>query len=235
MKARPLLVAAALTAAGCSDDDAAGNDSTVVEPATTPTSAVNTTAPSSATTVTTETSPPTTDAPTTVTPTTTPPVDVEALKAEIARDYERAFYRGWKMLEMPSLRNLEARVAAVRVPGSPSFDQLVARIEELVALGDRVVPNDRDLLSVTVERVELVGRPPFRRAIVTVCEVTNRRQVTPAENSPTGNEIEVAGTGVLDVARYDEPVRLTDNGWLRYVETRRGTLFDQGETTCPPA
>lgn len=228
-----LLATVALAAAGCSDDDGgAGATPTTTAPTTSsmppPTTVVGSTTASSA-------SPPTTEVATTTDPpkTTDAPIDEEALKAEIAEDYERAYYRGWKMLEQPRLRNLGERAAGVLARGSSAFDSYVARTSELVALGDAVVPNDPDLLSVTVEDVRLVGAPPYRRAIVTVCEVTNRKQVTPAENSPTGNEIEVAGTGTLDVARYHEPVRLTENGWLRYRLPRKGVLFNQGETTCP--
>jgi hypothetical protein len=228
-----VLIVLAVAMAACSDDDSQAVDSTVVEPATTRTTAVATTTAS--TPATTEASPPTTDVPTTVASTTTEPIDEEALKAEIARDYERAFHRSYEMVGAPKLRNLESRAARVLVANSPAFDAFVDRIEELVALGDRVVPNDPDLLSATVENVDLVGRPPYRRAIVTVCEVTNRRQVTPPENSPTGEEIEVAGTGTLEVIRFEEPVRRTDNGWLRYENPRDGIGFVQGETTCPPA
>jgi hypothetical protein len=228
-----VLIVLAVAMAACSDDDSQAVDSTVVEPATTRTTAVATTTAS--TPATTEASPPTTDVPTTVASTTTESIDEEALKAEIARDYERAFYRRAEMLAAPSLRNLESRVARVLVQDSPAFDTFVERIQELVALGDQVVPNDPNLYSATVEKVELVGNRPYRRAVVTVCEVDNRRQVTPPENSPTGEEVEVAGTGELLVTRIEEPVRLTANGWLRYRSNRKGIGFVQGETTCPPA
>jgi hypothetical protein len=230
-----LLIAGAVAAAGCSDDDAQGSSTTTAgsgSPASTTdtTLAATTSAPptSSATT------PLTTDTPTTPEP-TTEPVDVEALKAEIARDYERAFYRSYQMVRRPSLQNLDERAARVVVQGSPAYDAFVRRVEELVALGDRVVPNDPDLLSVSVEGVKLLGRSPYRRAIVTACEVDNRTQVTPPENSPSGRLIEVSGTGLLQVIRYEEPVRLTEHGWLRYRNPREGVGFEQGETTCPPA
>jgi hypothetical protein len=231
----PLILTVALAAVGCSDDDG-GDETTPTTTAPTtssmppPTTDVGSTAVSSV-------SPPTTEvATTTDVPTTTDaPIDEEALKAEIADDYERAFYRGWKMLEQPRLRNLQARVSHVYVPGSPAYDSYIARTRELVALGDAVVPNDPDLLSVKVENVRLVGRPPYRRAVVTACEVTNRRQVTPPENSPTGNEIEVAGSGELVVTRFEEPVQLTENGWLTYRAHRTGIGYVNGETTCPPA
>jgi hypothetical protein len=233
-----VLVAGLLMAVGCSDDDARGGSTTVVTepPTTTETTAVATTsAPATTATPTTSDPPTTTASPvTTTTPPTTAPVDEEALKAQIADDYERAFYRSYEMLGNPRLRNLNTRAARVAAAGSPAFHDFVEIIEELVALGDRWVPNEPDLLSADVEKVELVGEQPYRRAIVTVCEVTNRKQVTPPENSPTGEEILVAGTGQLLVLRLVEPVRLTPNGWLRYRAGGRGTQFDQGETTCPP-
>jgi hypothetical protein len=172
---------------------------------------------------------------TTTTSPTTAPVDEEALKAQIADDYERAFYQSYEMLGNPRLRNLEARAATVFAAGSPAFDRFVTIIEELVAVGDEWVPNDPDLLSVDVENVEFVGSPPYRRAVVTACEVTNRKRVTPAENSPTGEEILVAGTGQLLVTRFEQPVRRTPNGWLVYSTEPEATLFDNGEMTCPPA
>jgi hypothetical protein len=234
-----VLVAGLLMAVGCSDDDARGGSTTVVTepPATTETTAVATTsAPATTATPTTSDPPTTTASPVTTTaPPTTAPVDEEALKAQIADDYERAFYRGYAMARNPRLRNLENRAARVLVPNSPAFDSFVARIEELVALGDAVVPSDPDLLAVTVEQVELVGEPPYRRAIVTACEVDNRKQVNLSENSPTGESIPVAGTGGLQVIRFEEPVRRTVNGWLRHRSPRKGIGFEQGETTCPPA
>jgi hypothetical protein len=230
-----LLIAGAVAAAGCSDDDAQGSSTTTASSAA-PASTTDTTlaATTSAPPTSSATTPSTTDTPTTPEP-TTEPVDVEALKAEIARDYERAFYRRWQMLRRPSLRNLEDRAARVLTRGSPAFDALVARIRELVAIGDALVPNDPDLLDVGVEQVRLLGRPPYRRAIITACEVTNRKQVTLPANSPTGHRIEVAGSGRLLVTRFEDPVRRTPSGWLRYRDPRKGTRFENGETTCPPA
>jgi hypothetical protein len=229
-----LLIAGAVAAAGCSDDDAQGSSTTTASSAA-PASTTDTTlaATTSAPPTSSATTPSTTDTPTTPEP-TTEPVDVEALKAEIARDYERAYQRRARMLADPSLRRVEQRVSTVLAPGSAAYNTFVDRIRELVALGDAVVPNDPNLYSATVEKVQLLGEPPYRRAIVTVCEVDNRKQVTLPESSPTGNEILVAGTGTLEVIRYREPVRRTEHGWLRYRSPRKGTGFD-GETTCPPA
>jgi hypothetical protein len=228
-----LLLAGAVTAAGCSDDDAQSSNTTAASTPEITQTTVEATTSTAATTAPT-TAPPTTDTPTTPEP-TTQPVDEEALKARIAKDYERAFYRGYRMLARPSLRNLEALAATVVAVGSPAYHNFVARIRDLVALGDAVVPNDPDLLSATVEKVKLVGALPYRRAVVTVCEVTNRKQVTPPENSPTGEQIEVAGSGQLLVFRFEEPVRFTSNGWLRTRGDRKGVQFTGGQTTCQPA
>jgi hypothetical protein len=234
-----VLVAGLLMAVGCSDDDARGGSTTVVSepPTTTETTAIATTsAPATTATPTTSDPPTTTASPvTTTTPPTTAPVDEEALKAQIADDYERAFYRRWQMLQNPRRRKLQSRAAGVLVADSPAYDLFVNRVRELIALGDALVPNDPDLLEVSVENVELVGDPPYREAIVTACEVTNRKQVTLPENSPTGEEIEVAGSGRLLVTRFEEPVRRMGNSWLRYADPRDGVRYDQGETTCPPA
>ena len=212
------------TAACSGDDDAADVTTTPTPPDTTEAS----TSTSTSMPTTTSTLPPTT-AP----PPTSAEQAAEALKAQIAADYEAAFYRRYEMVGAPSLDNLEANAAQINVAGSPAYQKFVARIQERVQLGDRVVPNDPDLLSATVELVQLVGGPPYTEAIVTACEVTNRKQVTPPENSPNGQQIEVAGSGALIVIRYEEPVQLTENGWLSYQEPRRGRVFNEGETTCP--
>lgn len=118
------------------------------------------------------------------------------------------------------------------VKDSVLYGQVIKRIKDLVAAGDRVVPNNPDRSKVTVEKVELVGGPPFTKAIVTVCEVDDRKQVTPAENSPTGSEVEVVGTGALIASRIADPVMLTDHGWLAYSADRPATDFE-GQDSCP--
>ena len=141
------------------------------------------------------------------------------------------------MLEVPSLRNLEARVAKVLVAGSPAFDSFVARVQELVALGDQVVPNDPDLLSVTVENVELVGAaavPPGDRHRVrgdqSHSRSRRRRTHRPATRSRS------PARAVLEVTRFEEPVRLTEQRLASLsASPDEGIGFVQGETTCPPA
>jgi hypothetical protein len=118
------------------------------------------------------------------------------------------------------------------VKDSVPYGQVVKRIRDLVATGDRVVRNTPDLLKVTVEKVELVGEAPFSKAIVTICQVDNLKQITPAENSPTGSEVEVVGTGALIASRIADPVMLTDHGWLPYSADRPATDFE-GQGSCP--
>ena len=161
-----------------------------------------------------------------------PTTSIEDLEAQIAADYERAFFLRYELLAAPSLDNLEANVAEIAVTGSPAFEPIVKGIRDLVAAGDRVVPNDPDILTVTIENVELVGDAPYSEAIVTACMVSNRKQVTPAENSPVSSQIDVVGSGDLAAIRIPDPVRLTDGRWLRYA-TRVTAQEYQGQDTCP--
>ena len=198
-----------------------GNDSTVVDPATTPTTAVATTTASTAATTATPTDrrP---ESPTTVPPpTTTQPIDEEALKAEIAERLRAGVLP-------PLARCSRCRACATSrrgsprcwSQGSPAFDSFVARIEELVALGDRVVPNDPDLYSATVENVELVGRPPYRRAIVTVCEV---------DQPPAGH-----ATGELPDRRGGRGRRHRRRWWSSASRSRSGSPTTAGSATRRP-
>jgi hypothetical protein len=171
---------------------------------------------------------------TTIAEPTTTVFDEEALKAEIAADYEENYFELRDLFLRPSLDDLDNRLADVSEPGSPSFSQRKARLEELVALGDALVPNEPDLYSVTVESVELVGDAPYTEALVTACRVSNSRQVTLPENSPASVEVVVAGTDELRVGRYTEPVRLTGRGWVSHTGRLDGERFD-GVETCPPA
>jgi hypothetical protein len=129
-------------AAACDDGEAdPAGDSTVVSVTTTSTAAAETSAVSTEPTTTT-TSAPTTIAPTTVPPPTTSPED--ALKAQIAADYLAADAARYDLVHAPTLDQLEARVALVAAPGSAFFDLMVARVENLVAIGDIVTANDPD-------------------------------------------------------------------------------------------
>jgi hypothetical protein len=201
-----------------------------------PTTSTGTTTPTSAATTIAPTTPDTTSTPTSST--TTVPVTttttVEDLKAQIAADFEKAYFRNFELVLTPSLDNLDARVAEIAVPGSDAFTRVVAFVQDLVRLGDRVVPNDPDILKITVENVDLVGQPPYTEANVTSCKVTNRKRVTPAENSPSGIEIPVGDTGKLLAYRITEPVQLTATGWFRTSGDLTGIPFEGQESCATP-
>jgi hypothetical protein len=171
---------------------------------------------------------------TTIAEPTTTVFDEEALKAEIAADYEENYFELRDLFLRPSLDDLDNRLAEVAQPGSESDSRLTARLEELIELGDALVPNDPDLFSVSVESVELVGAAPYVEAVVTACQVDNRKQVTLAENSPAGVEVLVSGSDRLRVGRYRESVKLTAFGWVSYTGRLDGESFD-GVETCPSA
>ncbi len=213
--------------AACNDGGSTAGTGSVPSPsattptATTPTSTSATTSSSTTTTSSTST-----------TTSTTVPVEV-TVKAQIVADYTRIFYESATLLENPSLDGLDQRLATIAEVGSESFKQRRTRVEELVALGDRLVRNDPDLYSITVENVELVGSAPYTEAIVKSCQVDNRKQITPAENSPIGSVILVGGSDTLDVGRLTEKVRLVGDRWVEYAGRLDGVAF-QGVTTCPP-
>ncbi len=109
-------VAALITVAGCSGDDDEAGDPT--EPAV-----------ESAATETTESPPETTSAPsteatTTTTSTTVPPtttISEEALKAQIAADYQRSWQLRRALTENPTLDDLDATLAQISAPGSADY------------------------------------------------------------------------------------------------------------------
>jgi hypothetical protein len=217
-----VLLVSFLVACGSGDGNTTPTTSTGSTKATTETSSVPTTPDTTSTTTFTTT--------TTVPATTT--TTVEDIKAQIAGDFEKSVFRNYEIVLTPSLDNLVARVAEIFVPGSDAFIQLVAFVKDLVRLGDRVVPNDPDILKVVVENVELVGTPPYTTANVTYCAATNRKRVTPAENSPISVEIPVGDTGKLIAYRITEPVQLTATGWLRTTGNLTAIPFD-GQDSCP--
>ncbi len=222
---RATAVAVAVISLLAACDDASTTAPTVtIAPAST-TSSTGTPGTSAASTSTT-TSTTTTTVP--VTTTTT----LDDLKTQIAADLEKSYFRNYELVLTPSLDNLDARVAEIFVPGSDAFNRLIAYVKDLVRLGDRVVPNDPDILKITVENVELVGQPPYTDANVTSCKVDNRKRVTPAENSPISVEIPVGDTGKLAAYRTTEPVQLTAIGWLPTSGNLKAVQFD-GQDSCP--
>ena len=145
------------------------------------------------------------------------------------------YKRRYELLAAPTLDGLETNASAIEVPGSEGYDQLIKYVQELVAVGDRVVPNDKDPISmVTVEKIDLSGAAPYTEATVTYCEVTNVKRITTPDRSPTGQEVLVYGTGKLEAFRGSEPVKLTDKGWLPFAGKVFGSTFE-GQTTCPAA
>ncbi|MFV0306882.1 MAG: hypothetical protein ACK5OX_03955 [Desertimonas sp.] len=156
----------------------------------------------------------------------------EALRQQIAADYIENFAEVDAIVANPSLDGLDARLAEAFEPGSAAFVAVHDHVADLVATGDVVARNNPDLFSVTVESVELVGDRPFVDAVVVACEVDNRQRITPPENSPTGQPVLVAGTGMLLVGRYREPMRLTDGGWITYQSPRQARGYE-GVQTCP--
>jgi hypothetical protein len=163
---------------------------------------------------------------TAATPTSTT-LPTRELKAQIAADYERASKLLDELATNPTLENLDARLARIVAPGSRADADVEGFVRDLVASNERVIDNDPDYSTIEVERVELRGKPPYERATVTSCWVSNRLRI-----DADGNRI--AGTGALVAARQIEPVELTQQGWLpsgRIRDAWEGTEV----TERPPA
>ncbi len=222
-----LLVAGAALVAfvstACSGDDDAATTTTT--PVVTTSVAPSTTAATTAPTVT--TAPPTTTEPTS----TTSPED--ALKAQIAADYVASTDRYFELVNQPSLDGLEERAAHVAAPGSPYYDVVIAKLQQLVTLGDRIVPNDPPIRKVIVEHVELVGPPPYSKADITVCAVDNGLQVTPPEHTPDSQQVIEGGTGELLATRSKQEVWQTTQGWLPTLKFDDADQAWTGVDSCP--
>ena len=169
---------AAVTAVTACDDGAADpvDDTTTAPAGTVPgTSAVVTDPPTTTTTPATTTT--TTADPTTTTPAPTTSPD-DALKAQIAANYDQLrSTRYFELVQHTEPGQARGQRAQLPLRPAPAFyAAVVARVQQLVALGDAVVPNDPDILPVDC-RDRRAGRPlPANgEALVTVCEVTNRR------------------------------------------------------------
>ena len=230
---RLLLVGVVVLAGACSDDD----DSADTVAPTPPPTAATTSAPTTAV-ETTEALTMTSEAPTTTTTTTVPPTttSVEDIKAEVAAAYLDLDERGLDLLQHPRLRGLERRAAQVAVKGSPYFARVVERVTELIERNQYVAPNDPDHRSIIVESVDLVGERPYRRASVTVCQVTNGILVTKAEASPVpGTSVPVSGTGELIATRITLELRRTADGWRHTNLADPSDPVWQGVTECPAA
>lgn len=219
----PILVALAtsLFAAACTGGDDSAASSTAA--ATMATATVESTVPP--TDPPTTLPPETTSAPSTAAPTTT--VDVEALKAQIAADYQRSWQLRLEITENPTLDGLDDKLAQIAVPDSVSYQGLRDAVTEMVAEGRRTARGVPDQFSITVESVELLGQPPFAEAVLTYCYVTNRVNLDAAGNVIPGSE-------GLYAARRRENVRATGNGWLPFGLVT--PLWENVDVTvCPPA
>ncbi len=89
---------------------------------------------------------------------------------------------------------------------------------------------DPPTLKIFAEKVELVGGRPYRRAVVTSCDVNNIIRVADTRNG----EVEfVGGSRTIQANRSLIPVRLTKSGWKRYAIT--GTFVEEWERllACP--
>lgn len=224
-----LLLAAVVAGAACGggDDDAAPE--TTASPVTTE-RLVDTTPPAPTAAPTTEADEATTVPSTDPAPPTTTEEDLAAV---IAAEFEAALRANYEGLVDPSPEALPDLLSAVVVPGSPAEAALTGFVNELVRLGDGIVPGDPDVLVITVEAIELNGSAPHQTALATVCLVENRRQVTLAKNAPGGVEIELRGSGDLQAVRQVYDVRLGPSGWrLWQTLSGEGTAW-VGSDSCP--
>jgi len=183
---------------------------------------------------------PTTDGPTTVestpvNPTTVPlptspnPDADERLRATIARDFLRAENATWEISTNLRRKNLEQRVARVLVKDSPAYYDQLAVYLSLIDNRERLILGQPPTMKFIVEKVELAGRRPFKRATVTFCNVSN---VVSVRTLPDGSAEETGGSEDVIAARYRVPVRLTSDGWRRYTVV--DTYIERWEAlTCP--
>ena len=220
MVKRPLAstVVVAMLAVGfaaCGDDDDSA-PTTILPPVTTDATTVASTAPPTTESTTTTT--------TTLPPTTT--VDVEAIKAQVAADYLKTAQAVEDLLRNPTLDNLDARLAEIAVPGSPSFTGIQATVQDDVSKGQHVAPGSPDYSDSSVESVEIVGDPAEGRAVVTVCLVTNSILVD-------SNGQKVGGTSAVTAAKFTQPMQRTTDGWRQSDEGTRVSI-QENATTCAP-
>jgi hypothetical protein len=142
----------------------------------------------------------------------------------VAAAFVRANQGREDLARSPSLDGLEGKLAAIALPGSPTYINFLDFIQGLVERGERVVPGTPDLSEVRVESVEIVGAPSAGRAVVTACTVTNEARVG-ADGKP------VRGSGGLSAARIREPMQRTEAGWV-LVGPTAGVAVKPGATEC---
>jgi hypothetical protein len=215
----------ALCVTSCSGDDA-DPLSTLTDPPTTTTPPAMSTTTAAVTT----TQPPTTTSPPDTT--TTPPAttSVDDLKAQIAAEGVAGYERMSAMLASPSLDGLDDRLATVALPAS-DFDRLLRdRIAYLVSVGDVTIPDEPPINMMTVESVALDEADPSS-ATLTVCQVDNLKTVTPAQNSPVGEEI-VSQEPQLAASRYTIHATRSGSVWLRDDYSTVYLGYYPGATEC---
>ena len=117
--------------------------------------------------------------PTTSTPTTLAPDDQLAqLRRQVERDFLRNEDILWEIAQNPRrVKNLQRRLAAAMVPGSPSYQGQLEAFRGMVTTNQRIVLRDPRIREQTVESIEFSGRSPYTEAVVTSCQVDNAHRV----------------------------------------------------------
>ena len=77
------------------------------------------------------------------------------------------------------------------------------------SLGGIATANEQDINHVEVERIDLRDGG---FAVLTICQITNRKQVAPAAGSPAGRGVVAGRTGQLISSRSAGAVVPTTNG-----------------------
>ena len=137
-----LAVLAVATVTACDDGDAATPDTTesaATELTTRSEPAETSTAP------TTPITPPSTEPPTTTQPPPPTTSAEDALEAQIAADYVASVDRYFELVNQPSLDNLAEHATLAAADGSGYYTSVVEQVQDLVEVGDRIVPNDPDI------------------------------------------------------------------------------------------
>lgn len=220
----------ALAVIGCGGGDDSDATTTTAPPTTTSVPPPSTSAPTTvATTV--ATTPAPTDPPTTTVPATT----VEDVEAQIQADLTAGRERLRALQMQPTLDGLEDALATIALPGSEYYEEELAYVKELVRLGDVVVLGEPPVDTITVEAVTFDDVASLQAASVKVCDAANIGQITPAENSPVGEDIISVEPSLLAV-RYSMSVVRSDSGWVIEVGPQR--MVDAGfpgQATCEPS
>lgn len=223
-----------MLAVACSSDDTAAPtvaSSPPPTPAETGPSTTNPPATTVAPTTAPPPEPPPTVPPSTTSPPTTRPPDPRA-EAEAA--LRRAPIRARKAY-LYAVKNYTAadaldRLAATTVPNGPSWNATLESLSELRRNGWKVRPNPAARETVTVESIDLGDGPPYREAMVTVCNVGTSVVYEPG-GSPDGSDVIVNDE---IVARRNRTAYVVEDGRWK-LKTGYSLGEWNGETECPPA